>query len=83
MKSHNEEKQVNVWCLAYAEFSQFLEPMKRKLIGSFKLVPRTDTGIFAEKATVCWENLAQGTRQLSRVTLEEAVPVAFMRSRSQ
>lgn len=40
----------------YAEFGWFLEPMKRMLIGSFMTVPRTDTGIHAEKAMVCWEN---------------------------
>jgi hypothetical protein len=41
----------------YAKFSQFLESMKRELIGSFMLVLRTDTGILAEKAKVFWENL--------------------------
>ena len=47
------EQQANAWGLVYAKFSQFLEPVKRKLIGSFKLVPRTDTGGVAEKAKVC------------------------------
>lgn len=41
----------------YAEFSQFLESVKRKPIESFMIVPRTDTGILAEKAKACWENL--------------------------
>jgi hypothetical protein len=52
-KSHNVEQQANAWGLVYAKFSRFLEPVKRKLIGSFKLVPRTDTGGVAEKAKVC------------------------------
>ena len=52
----------------YAEFSQFLEPVKRKLIGFFMIVLRTDTGIHAEKAKVCWENPVQGNRQISRVS---------------
>ena len=50
------EKQVNVGSFAYAEFSQFLESVKRKFIEFFMLVLRTDTGRVAEKAKVCWEN---------------------------
>ena len=56
MESLNVEKQVNVGSFAYAEFSQFLESVKRKFIEFFMLVLRTDTGRVAEKAKVCWEN---------------------------
>ncbi len=52
-KSHNVEQQANAWGLVYAKFGQFREPVKRKLVESFKLVPRTDTGGDAEKAKVC------------------------------
>ncbi|MBI2542670.1 MAG: hypothetical protein HYW24_00570 [Candidatus Aenigmarchaeota archaeon] len=40
-------------------------------------VPRSATGGFAEKAKACWDNPFQGTRQISCVTSEEAVPVVF------
>ena len=56
MESLNVENQVNVESSAYAEFSRFLEPVKREFIGFFMSVLRTDTGRVAEKAKVCWEN---------------------------
>jgi hypothetical protein len=64
----------------YAEFGWFLEPVKRMLIGSFMIVPRSDTGIHAEKAMVCWENPVQGTRQISGVRSQEAMPVVLNRA---
>ena len=47
-------------------------------------VPRTGTGILAEKAKACWANLAQGNRQISPVCSLEGVPVFCQKeSRSQ
>jgi len=41
------------------------------------IVPRTDTGILAEKAKACWGNLVQGTRQIRGVCSLEALPAVL------